>query len=52
MKDFALTSSWEPRGLSGSNLMRWLFYRQAPTPVQTDHLVLWVKQEVPQAGGE
>ncbi|MBC8249095.1 MAG: hypothetical protein H8E90_05405 [Anaerolineales bacterium] len=46
-QDFALTSSWKPQGLSGSTLTRWLFYRQAPTPVQTDNLVLWVKQEVP-----
>ena len=46
-QDFALVSSWKLRGLSGSDLMEWLFYRQAPTPVQTDNLVLWVKQEVP-----
>ncbi len=51
-QDFALASSWKLQGLSGSDLMDWLFYRQAPTLVQTDHLVLWVKQELPQAGGE
>ena len=51
-QDFALTSSWKFQGLSGPSLMRWLFYRQAPTPVQTDNLVLWVKQEPPQVGGE
>lgn len=46
-QDFALTSSWKPQGLSGSTLMRWLFYRQAPTSVQTDNLVLWVKVAQP-----
>ncbi|MCK4298847.1 MAG: hypothetical protein KAX80_04910, partial [Planctomycetes bacterium] len=59
-QDFALASSWKPQGpsttlrtgLSGSDLMRWLFYRRASTPVQTDDLVLWVKQEPPQVGGE
>jgi len=51
-QDFALTSSWKPQGLSGSTLMSWLFYRRAPTPVQTDNLVLWVKQESSQVGGE
>ena len=51
-QDFALASSWKLQGLSGSSLMDWLFYRQAPTLVQTDHLVLWVKQEPPPVGGE
>jgi hypothetical protein len=47
-----LTSSWKLQGLSGSDLMEWLFYRQARTPVQTDNVILWAKQEQPQAGGE
>ena len=51
-QDFALASSWKFQGLSGSDLMDWLFYRQAPTQVQTDNLVLWVKQELPQVGSE
>jgi uncharacterized protein (TIGR03663 family) len=51
-QDVVLTSSWKLQGLSGSNLMEWLFYRQAPTPVQTDNLILWVKQEPSQVGGE
>jgi hypothetical protein len=51
-QDFALTSSWESPGLSGSDLMEWLFYRRAPMPVQTGNVILWVKQEPPQAGGE
>ena len=51
-QDFVLTSSWKPQGLSGPSLLEWLFYRRAPTLVQTDHLVLWVKQEPPPVGGE
>ena len=51
-QDFALASTWKLQGLSGPGLMEWLFYRQSPTPVQTDDLVLWVKQELPPAGGE
>ncbi len=51
-QDFALTSSWKPQGLSGTDLMRWLFYRRASTPVQTDSVILWVRQEPLQAGGE
>jgi uncharacterized protein (TIGR03663 family) len=51
-QDFALTSSWKLQGLSGSDLVEWLFYRRAPTPVQTGNVVLWVKQELPQAGSE
>jgi uncharacterized protein (TIGR03663 family) len=44
-QDFVLTSSWKLQGLSWSDLMEWLFYRRAPTPVQTNKLILWVKQE-------
>ena len=51
-QDFVLTSSWKLQGLSWSNLMEWLFYRRAPTPVQTENVILWVKQEVPQASSE
>jgi len=51
-QDFALTSFWKLQGLSGSDLMEWLFYRRASTPVQTDNVILWVKQELPQAVGE
>ena len=51
-QDFELASSWKLQGLSGPGLMEWLFYRQASTPVQTDNLVLWVKQEVPPVGRE
>jgi uncharacterized protein (TIGR03663 family) len=51
-QDFVLTSSWKPQGLSGSDLLEWLFYRQARTPLQTDNVILWVKQELPPVGGE
>jgi hypothetical protein len=48
-QDFVLASSWKLQGLSGSDLLEWLFYRQARAPVQTDNLILWVKQEQLQA---
>jgi uncharacterized protein (TIGR03663 family) len=51
-QDFVLTSSWKPQGLSWSDLLEWLFYRRVHTPVQTDSVILWVKQEPPQEGGE
>jgi uncharacterized protein (TIGR03663 family) len=51
-QDFVLTSSWKLQGLSGSDLMEWLFYRRAPTPAQIVNVILWVKQAGPQAGGE
>jgi uncharacterized protein (TIGR03663 family) len=51
-QDFVLTSSWKLQGLSGSDLLEWLFYRRIRTPVQTDNLILWVKQESSQVGGE
>lgn len=51
-QDFVLTSSWKPQGLSGSDLVEWLFYRKARTPVQVVNVILWVKQELPLEGGE
>jgi len=51
-QDFVLTSSWKPQGLSGSDLMEWLFYRRARTAMQTNNVILWVKQEASQIGGE
>lgn len=51
-QDFVLTSSWKPQGLSGLDLLEWLFYRQARTPVQTVNVILWVKQEPLQTGSE
>jgi len=51
-QDFVLTSSWKLQALSGSDLMRWLLYRRASTPVQTGNVIVWVKQELPQAVGE
>jgi len=51
-QDFVLASSWKPQGLSGPDLMEWLFYRRAPTPMQTNSVILWVKQELPSEGSE
>lgn len=43
-QDFVLRSSWNPRGLSWPERIHWLLYRQAATPVQTERVVLWMKQ--------
>jgi len=43
-QDFVLRLRWRPQGLSGPDRVRWLLYRQAPTPVQADRVVLWIKQ--------
>ncbi|MFB0546711.1 MAG: hypothetical protein ACETWB_07360, partial [Anaerolineae bacterium] len=42
-QDFLLRSSWRLEGLSGADLARWFLYRQATTPVQTNKVILWVK---------
>jgi len=51
-QDFVLASSWKPQALSWSDLLEWLFYRRVRTPVQTTNVILWVKQEQLQVGGE
>ena len=43
-QDFALQTTWGPHGLTGTERVRWLLYRQAPTPVQSRDVVLWVRQ--------
>lgn len=42
---FALQATWSPQGLTRTERVRWLFYREAPTPVRSRDLVLWVKRE-------
>ncbi|MEA3459685.1 MAG: glycosyltransferase family 39 protein, partial [Chloroflexota bacterium] len=44
-QDFVPRASWTPQGLTWPGRMRWLLYRQAATPVQTDKVVLWMKKE-------
>jgi hypothetical protein len=44
-QDFVIRKSWRLRGLSGFEILRWLIYRKAPTPVSMDSVVLWVKVE-------
>jgi uncharacterized protein (TIGR03663 family) len=42
---FALQATWKPQGLTRTELVRWLLYREAPTPVKSRDVVLWVKQQ-------
>jgi uncharacterized protein (TIGR03663 family) len=44
-QDFVIRKSWRLDGLSGFEILRWLIYRKAPTPVSMDSVVLWVKVE-------
>jgi len=43
-QSFALQVTWNPQGLTGTERMRWLLYREALTPVKSYDVVLWVKQ--------
>jgi uncharacterized protein (TIGR03663 family) len=49
---FALQATWNPKGLTRTELVRWLLYREAPTPVKSRDVVLWVKQQEQGADGE
>jgi uncharacterized protein (TIGR03663 family) len=42
---FALQATWNPQGLTRTELVRWLLYRKAPTLVNSRDVVLWVKRE-------
>jgi uncharacterized protein (TIGR03663 family) len=42
---FALQATWNPQGLTWTERVRWLLYREAPTPVKSRGVVLWVKQQ-------
>ncbi len=44
-QSFALQVTWNPQGLNPSERVRWFLYREAPTPVKSRDVVLWVKQE-------
>ena len=43
-QDFLLRSSWNPGNLTWPERARWLLYRQAKTPVQTERVVLWMRR--------
>jgi hypothetical protein len=47
-----LQATWNPQGLTWTELVRWLLYREAPTPVKSRDVVLWVKQQEQMANGE
>jgi len=51
-QDFALQATWNPQGLTRTERVRWLLYREAPTPVRSRGVVLWVKQQEQIASGE
>jgi hypothetical protein len=44
-QSFALQARWNLQGLTRTELVRWLLYRDAPTPVKSRDVVLWVKQQ-------
>lgn len=43
-QSFVLQATWNPQGLTRTERVRWLLYRDAPTPVRSRGVVLWVKQ--------
>ncbi|MDH4138841.1 MAG: TIGR03663 family protein, partial [Anaerolineae bacterium] len=49
---FALQATWNPQGLTRTERVRWLLYREAPTPVESRDVVLWVKQQEKTANSE
>jgi uncharacterized protein (TIGR03663 family) len=51
-QDFALQATWNPEGLTRTERVRWLLYREAPTPVESRDVVLWVRQQEQIASGE
>jgi uncharacterized protein (TIGR03663 family) len=51
-QDFALQVTWNPQGLTRTERVRWLLYREAPTPVKSRDVVLWVRQQEQIASGE
>jgi uncharacterized protein (TIGR03663 family) len=51
-QDFALQATWNPQGLTRTERVRWLLYREAPTPVESRDVVLWVRQQEQIASSE
>jgi hypothetical protein len=53
-QDFVIVRHWSPAGMSGRQVVAWMFYREAGTPVAETRVVLWVREDVyqlVQAGG-
>ncbi len=45
-QDFAVTTTWNWAGRTGSELVRWLLYRQSSdAPLPESRVVVWVRQE-------
>jgi hypothetical protein len=42
-QDFAVRAAWSPSGLGGQALIRWIFLREAPTPIEYQRAVLWLE---------
>jgi len=51
-QSFALQTTWNLQGLTRTEIVRWLLYREAPTPVKSRDVVLWVKQQEQIANSE
>jgi hypothetical protein len=51
-QSFALQATWNLQGLTRTELVRWFLYRDAPTPVKSRDVVLWVKQQEQGENGE
>ncbi|MFB0533765.1 MAG: flippase activity-associated protein Agl23 [Anaerolineae bacterium] len=51
-QSFASQATWNPLGLTRTERVRWLLYREAPTPVESRDVVLWVKQQEQIANNE
>jgi uncharacterized protein (TIGR03663 family) len=51
-QSFASQATWNPLGLTRSERVRWLLYREAPTPVESRDVVLWVRQQEQTANNE
>lgn len=45
-QDFSILKSWTPQGLSMEDLLRWLFYRSAPTSPAEQRVILWVREDI------
>ena len=45
-QDFTILKAWTPQGLQTADLLRWLFYRSAPTPSAEERVILWVREDI------
>jgi hypothetical protein len=45
-QDFVVERGWQPRQLSAAQLISWLIYRKADTPVDETRVILWVRNDI------